>query len=228
MSEYSGSQPWPTCDGIVDRRTFLPERARGARVLHLGCVDEHLTQERAGTGGLLHEELDRVTEALVGFDISEDGLDLMRGIVPGEYIHGDVESMEPAMFSDIDLVIAAEIIEHLGSPMSFYRNLRAILEKFSCQAILTTPNAYNWSAWVRTLSAGAEIVHPDHTHYYSPVTLDESLDRGGLKVLERYSHFWDRSTETGVKANALKAVDGALAKKRPWMGAGLVWVVEAA
>lgn len=226
MTNYTGIVPLPECDGMVDRRSFLPERAINKRVLHLGCVDEHLTALRAGTGDLLHEELMAVATSLVGVDISKLGLDLLAEFCPGTYVHGDVEQLDLLDFTDIDLVIAAELIEHLGRPAAFYEHLRELLEETGAQAILTTPNAYSWSTFVRYAAKGVEITHPDHRLYYSPATLEETLTQAGLKPVERYSHGWERTSKS-LRSRAVGAFDSALYARRPWMGTGLVWVVEA-
>ncbi len=226
MSNYTGLVPLPPCDGVIDRRSFLPERARNRRVLHLGCVDEHLTSQRAGTGDLLHEEIMKVADSLIGFDISEPGLDLLRELVPGEYVHGDVERLSRHDFPDVDLVIAAELIEHLGRPAAFFEDLRKLLAQTGSQAILTTPNAYSWSTFVRFAFKGSEYTHPDHRLYYSPATLEETLVRSGLRPVERYSHGWHRSGRS-PSAKVLGFLDRLIYARRPWLGIGLVWVVEA-
>ncbi len=226
MSDFTGIVELPRCDGVVDRRTFIPQRAAGQRVVHLGCVDEHLTAARAGTGNLLHEELDAVASSLVGVDISKPGLDLLGEICPGSYVHGDVERLDELEFDDFDLVVAAELIEHLGRPAAFLGHLRNLLERHNAEAILSTPNAYSWAAFTRFAKSGVEATHPDHRLCYSPATLEESLRRAGIRPTERFSHGWQRDGRS-LRARAVGYADRVIQSRRPWLGTGLVWVVRA-
>jgi hypothetical protein len=56
--------------------------------------------------------------------------------------------------------------------------------------------------------------------------LEETLVRTGLRPVERYSHTWHRR-DRSLSARALSLVDRMIYAKRPWLGVGLVWVVEA-
>ena len=229
MNPSDGLAQLPECDGVINRRTFLPEKASGRRILHLGCVDEHLTASRVGTGDLLHEELTKTSTSLVGVDISKTGLEVIASLCPGEYVQGNVESMDLSQFEDIDLVIVAELIEHLGSPAMFYENLADFLRGNGATAILTTPNAYYWSAFLRFSLAQHELTHPDHRLYYSPTTLEKSLSEAGLVIHERYAHAWTGRPKSSPKSNAknllLDTADRLLYRNRPWLAPGLVWVV---
>lgn len=230
MKPSDGLAPLPICDGVVNRRTFLPERARDKRVLHLGCVDEHLTAERVGTGELLHEELGKTSTSLIGVDISKPGLDVISSLCPGEYVHGNVETMDLSQFEGIELVVVAELIEHLGSPAMFFENLADFLRGSGASAILTTPNAFYWSAFLRFAVLGLELTHPDHRLYYSPTTLDKTLTDSDLVVQERYAHVWTGRSGAGLLSRAkgvtLDTLDRLLIARRPWLAPGLVWVVK--
>jgi len=192
MIERFAAADLPQLEGVVDRRTFLPTLAEGRRVLHLGCVDEGLTAERSGTGALLHEELNLVASDLVGVDLSSAGLKELGAIVPGSYVHGDVEHLGLLQLPACDLVIAAELIEHLGSPHLFYAELRRYLVWSGASAVLTTPNAHGWVGQLRFAVTRRELVHPDHVLVYTPTTLDRSLRASGLLPTGWWSHAWER------------------------------------
>jgi hypothetical protein len=225
VAEFRAHQPLPPCDGVVDRRAFLPGLARDRKVVHLGCVDEHLTLARAGTGDLLHQELHRVCASLLGVDISVDGLAALRSVVPGDYLHGDVERLDELVLPAAEVVIAAELIEHLGNPGLFLDGLHAYLTQTGAVAVVTTPNAYAWAATARFGLWAREATHPDHRLVYSPVTLDITLQRSGLQPVRRYAHAWHRGP--GARARLLDAAERRLYRRRPWLAPGLVYLVEA-
>jgi 2-polyprenyl-3-methyl-5-hydroxy-6-metoxy-1,4-benzoquinol methylase len=215
----------PPVDGIVDRRMYLPQRAAGLRVLHLGCVDEHLTAERAGTGSLLHEELAKVATDLTGVDISKDGLDLLAGLVPGVYVHGDVEHLDELELPPCELVIAPELIEHLGAPAAFLRQLRTYLSATGATALVTTPNAYSWRHFASVSVRRREMVHPDHRVLFSPSTLLRSFDDAGLEVERFLVHAWRPGR--GFRSALLGALDRAVLRVNPYLAVGLVVEVRA-
>jgi predicted TPR repeat methyltransferase len=217
----------PDVDEIVDQRRWIPLRASGLRVLHLGCVDEHLTEQRAGTGALLHEELAKVTSSLTGVDISESGLETMERLVPGVYLLGDIEALDQLDLPEVDLVIAAEVIEHLGSPGRFLTGLRDYLDGTSAVALITTPNAFGWRAMTSFAFWRRETVHPDHRLLYSPVTLVRTIELAGLEVRSMRVHTW-RAERRGARQVVVSLIDAALLKWNPWLGVGLVFEVGVA
>lgn len=216
----------PPPDGIVDQRVWLPERAAGRRVVHLGCVDDRLTEERAGTGDLLHEELAKVAAELVGVDISAAGIELMRTLVPGPYEVGDVEHLGDLDLPECDLVIAAEIIEHLGSPGLFLSGLRDYLAGTGASALITTPNALGWRIMAKWTMRRREVTHPDHRLIYTPTTLLRTMELSGLRVDGLWSHTWMDDRLAG-KQRAVDAVDRTLLRWNPWMGVGIIVEVRA-
>lgn len=206
---------------IVDRRRFVPELARGKRVLHLGCVDEHVTAARHGTGDLLHQELAAVTADLVGVDLSREGLEEIARLVPGRYLYGDVEHLELIDLPEqVDLVVAAELIEHLGAPSLFLEGLRRYLEQTGATAVITTPNAYSWRHFLAVGLRRPEQVHEDHRVLYSLTTLTRSLTAAGLHVERALVHSWADSTTTRGRVAAL--IDRAVLRWQPLLAVGLL------
>lgn len=210
----------PALAGVVDRRVFLPSLARDKKVLHLGCVDDGLTEQKSGTGALLHEELERNAQSLVGVDISEEGLAVLESIVPGTYIHGDIESLDRLDLPACDLVIAAEVIEHLKNPHRFYSGLAEYLKHSNGLAVLTTPNAYGWVGQMRFAVTRQELVHEDHLLVYTPITLWHSLRVAGLEPVKWWVHSWSR--DNSVRSRIRSIVEGAVSCWNPWLGSGLI------
>ena len=206
---------------VVDRRVFLPELARGRRVLHLGCVDEHVTALRHGTGDLLHQELAAVATQLVGVDISSAGLREIEALVPGSYLHGDVERLDELDLPDeVDLVIAAELIEHLGAPALFLDGLCRYLRRTGATAVITTPNAYSWRHVATVAARRPEDVHEDHRLLYSLATLERSLRAAGLELRRVMVHSWRSSPS--LRGRVASLIDRAILRWQPLLAVGLV------
>lgn len=217
----SPTAPLPTVDGIIDQRAYLVDRVRGIRVLHLGCVDDGLTDVRAGTGLLLHEELARTSLELTGVDISEAGIARLQQIVPGRYVVGDVEHFEDLDLPDVDLVIAAEVIEHLASPGLFLHGLHVYLETSGATAVITTPSAYSWRGLVTLVFNRRDRVHPDHLLMYSPVTFVKALERAGLEVTSFRIHAGSER-QRSLPGRIAMLLDRLALRINPFLGIGMV------
>lgn len=223
--DFADGLPLPHCTGVVDRRRFLPERVAGLRVLHLGCVDEHLLERRIGTEQLLHAVLTESSAEIIGVDISEEGLKQIAAVVPGTYLHGDVEQLSSLDLPEFDVVVAGEIIEHLGRPGQFLEELRTVLERAGASAIITTPNAYSWMGFARFALRRREPTHPDHVAIYSPVTLERALEQAGLEVVNFWAHRWTEGSKLRHRFRTI--VDNTVLKWTPWLAVGLVVEVRA-
>ncbi len=225
-SDYSPLQELPPLAGTVDRRHLIEASARDRRVVHLGCVDDRLTVERFERGELLHAQLAAVATTLVGVDINAEGIALLESRVPGAYVVGDVERLdEMELPTDAELVLATELIEHLGSPARFLGQLRHYLERTGATAIITTPNAYGWVSFLKMATRRREPTHPDHVLLYSPFTFAAALRGAGLELEQLWMHEWVR--EEGAGNRLRDAAAKVVRRWNPYLGVGLVAKVRA-
>ena len=216
----------PTLTSIVDRREAMIEWSRDRRVVHLGCVDQHLLDHRHEQGLLLHADIVSVARSTIGVDLDAAGLERLGVLVPGDYRVGDVQELaELQLPLDTELVLAPELIEHLPLPGRFLRQLADFLAVSGAEAVITTPNAYDLVNVLRFVTTRRESVHPDHLLLFSPSTLDKIVSTVGLEVVERHVHRWGGRSTIRKKAKGL-AVSAAM-RVNPWIAPGLVWKVRA-
>jgi hypothetical protein len=211
----------------VERHEALIEAARGRRVVHVGFVDE-LMASKIAQEVWLHARLAAVASSLVGLDSSEEGVAAARADGYEAYVV-DAQSAEAVRelgLKPADVVIAGEIIEHLDAPGPF---LRAMHEA-APELVLTTPNAYRLLNFLAPIS-GSELVHPDHTNWQSPRTLQTLLERAGWEV-ERISYYHAPTRRkvsgspahriAGHAANATRVVLTGLNALVPYWSDGLI------
>jgi hypothetical protein len=223
----SASSPLPELTSVVDRRDVLVEWSRGRRVVHLGCVDQHLLEERFDAGLLLHSHIAAAARSVVGVDLDASGLERLRQLVPGEYRRGDVQQLsEIDLPLDTELVLAPELIEHLPSPGHFLHGLREFLAASGAEAVITTPNAYDLVNNLRFALKRREYVHPDHVVLFSPTTLDRMFSGAGLEVVGRHVHRWADRDSLAKKLRGYGVA--AMMRLNPWLASGLVWRVRPA
>lgn len=170
---------------VIGRVGFVLERCWGKRVLHLGCVDEGLTGERLEAGALLHSQLLMVAKEVYGVDVSEEGLSLLREAGIPNLILGNVEHLDqiPELREKrFDIILAAEIIEHLNNPGLFLQSAKYLFHENTVM-IITTPNAYRITGFGYRLK-GLEFVHPDHNYWFSWSTLTSLLLKNGYQIID--------------------------------------------
>lgn len=228
MREVTFYHRLPPSRLIIDRAAWITAACRGKRVVHIGCVDSGLTEEKIGADRLLHGILAGVCDTVVGVDIDADGLRLMaeRGIEPKYLICGDlsedaetiVEGISLAMGA-CDLILCPEVLEHVPNPGAFLSGVKLIAAAFSAPVIVTVPNAFGL---LRLLSVamGIERVHSDHRAYYSWRTLSRALEDAGLTTREVL--FYSRSWRGGAALNA------TLLRWKPQLADGLLVIAHPA
>jgi len=171
---------------IIQKVDFLKRVCAGKRCLHLGCTDWPYTSQRVADGSLLHMDLQKVASELWGLDYDQEGLETLakRGVT--NLRHADLEHLELLdLDRQFDVILAAEMIEHLSNPGLFLRGIRRFMQA-DTNLIVTTVNAYCGMRMVQYGLRGrggvAEPVHPDHVAYYSYATLRHLLAREKFKV----------------------------------------------
>lgn len=218
----------------MQRVDELEVRTRGRRVLHLGCTNWPYTAESDRAGTLLHRRLSASAAELWGLDGDEAGLHALADLGFDRLWIGDLEHLEHARpllpaeatggLGPFDVVVAGEVLEHLGRPAALLEGLHRLLAP-GAEVLVTVPNAYCAFRFASYAAAGrrghGEPVHPDHVAYYSASTLGLLLDRCGYDVEDLA--FYDLGREHRPSApRAWRAVNDAAVRVAPQLADGLV------
>jgi 2-polyprenyl-3-methyl-5-hydroxy-6-metoxy-1,4-benzoquinol methylase len=223
----------------VDRNSFLIERARGKKVLHLGCADEHLVDLKLRNNAHLHAQLASVAKELWGVDVSAEGISHLRQAGFSNLIHGDVERLdevEGLRNQRFDIIIAGELIEHLSNPGLFLQGCRGLCSP-STDLILTTPNALVYSQPLFAL-LNREAIHPDHTLIWTPTSLKKLVTRNGFAVKEFWVYGGGPCVQLTAKGSILRnsarfvlrgldiVIRQTVVRFQPWLNNGLIVVAR--
>jgi 2-polyprenyl-3-methyl-5-hydroxy-6-metoxy-1,4-benzoquinol methylase len=167
----------------IGRQDFVVSYAAGKSILHLGCVDAGLSQQKYEAGLLLHSRLQEVAKTLWGVDVDAAGLEWMRAQGWQNLYRLDIERLdtEPAILAEpFDLLVLSEVLEHLNNPGQFLDAVRRLFRP-QTELLLTTPNATSLTNIIANLHH-QEAVHPEHNVWFSYHTLGTLLRKYGFQI----------------------------------------------
>jgi hypothetical protein len=166
----------------VRRTQYVTACCTGRAVLDLGCRDE-TALAKCDTPDWLHGEILKVARRVVGVDNSSDIP--VEGMVSGpnaRILRGDVNRLEEVVRdTDIEVLVAGELLEHLAEPLAFLQQLRRLYA--GRELVLTTPNATSASNVLLALTS-RESNHHDHLQVFSVKTLNTLCLRAGFQDWE--------------------------------------------
>ena len=169
----------------VNRESFLVALAQGKKVLHVGCVDAGLLDDRLANDSWLHTKLEGTSVELWGLDSDTEGVRRLKGAGFQHVIAGSAESPPKEIPREyFDLVVAGEVIEHVRNP-GLFLDAAARLVAPGGVLVITTPNALRFYNPVTAL-LGRELIHPEHLSWYSPYTLRSAVEAGPFVVENLY------------------------------------------
>jgi SAM-dependent methyltransferase len=173
-----------------DRESFILDRIKGKKVLHLGCADWPFTPAKIIKGDLLHQKMLDINQDVVGLDLDSNSIRLMQESGIKNVFVGNAElSLYEVLGQKFDVIVAGEVIEHVLNVGSFLESIKTVCNKDSV-LILTTVNFAPIKKLPRLLFR-REVVHPDHVYYFSFSTLSCLLAKCGFKVDDWSTHWWD-------------------------------------
>lgn len=188
---------------MIERDDWILSKTKGRKVLHAGATDNYLTEQKAASDSLLHSKLKQNGCDLIGIDIDLAGIDYLRehhGL--NDIIHGDLETADQIFqLEKFDVILAADVLEHLNNPGLFLASARKIL-KTNGELIITVPNTFSLKKFLGVALLRQERTHPDHVCYYSLMNLYQLLGRFGFDLIEINTFLWrDDSRKINLFAN---------------------------
>jgi len=150
----------------------------GKRVLDVGCYD-----------GTITLQIQKQGNEVIGIDIAQKAVELARKKGIKAYVCNLEEEKIPRILGKFDVVVAAEIIEHIFDTDNFLEKLHAVI-KPNGYLVLTTPNLaglgsrlallFGKTPWMIENSIYGEV--SGHIRYFTLETLTNLLVRNKFKV----------------------------------------------
>lgn len=152
--------------------------ATSRRVLEIGCGD--------GTTGALLKSRSPALE-VVGVEMAERAAASARTRLDAVHI-GDIEKLElPYPRGHFDVIIAADVLEHLVDPWSALRSLTDLLAPEG-RVVTSIPNVRHWRVVVPLVLLGrwtyteSGLLDRTHLRFFTRRTMLEMLEGAGLTV----------------------------------------------
>jgi SAM-dependent methyltransferase len=195
----------------VDRVQYIISHCRGLRVLHVGCTSPPTTRERYRAGILLHLLLSEAAAELWGVDIDRDAVSYLRGRGVRNLLVGNAEQLGRARLPSgkrFDVVLAGELIEHLGNPLLFLEGARRLLTPGG-RLVLSTVNALSLKRAPRILWR-SDVTHPDHTFTFTYSNLNRLLALSHLRISEFRVFYWREGDLYLKQPRRVRVLNGVL------------------
>jgi 2-polyprenyl-3-methyl-5-hydroxy-6-metoxy-1,4-benzoquinol methylase len=165
--------PWSS-HGII--KTWLARRAAGARVLDVGAATGMLGEQFARSGFIMH-----------GIEPHPAWAEAARPYYAA-LVCGTLDQAENAFLADHDVVVCADVLEHIAQPEQALRRLRD-LQPAGCEFFISVPNIAN--LWVRAnLMLGRfdyterGILDRTHLRFFTRRSFSAMLRAAGLEIAE--------------------------------------------
>ncbi len=190
---------------VPDRVGYLRHRVGGRTVLDIGCVAHDAA--RMASGSWLHAHLVEVSESCLGVDVLAEGVQAMREEGFDAIAHDLGAGPGPlAARGPFQVIVAGELIEHLGDPEMLFRAASELLSADG-ELIITTPNPYS-PARVRAGQRGDIWENVDHVTYAFPSGIGEMAARHGLVLAEAMTTTPKRPQRNGIVHSIKSSIRG--------------------
>lgn len=162
---------------IFNRIDFILDQCIDKRILHIGFSDHPFTLEKISNGSLLHLQIQKITNSVMGLDIDKNTIRQYREITKDEnVVYGDITLQYPLEATDFkpEIILLSEVLEHLEEP---YKAIEVLYKSFpgGTKVLVTVPNYTSLDCLAASFNK-TESIHPLHHWYFSPYTLRRLFD----------------------------------------------------
>lgn len=157
---------------------FVLREITGKKVLDIGICEHSV--DYIESSGWKHNQIRRVANKVVGLDILEGLIDLLR-LRGYDVIHMDATSQE-FMGELFDAVVIGDVIEHVNNPVALLQFAGRHLSSGG-RIYVSTPNPLYRNIYCDIVKHGELIVNLEHLFWITPTMALESARRAGLNLI---------------------------------------------
>jgi 2-polyprenyl-3-methyl-5-hydroxy-6-metoxy-1,4-benzoquinol methylase len=168
----------------LDLINLIDKKSQNLKVLEIGAAYGET---------LFYLKQNGIASEVVGVDIFEDAKNKQNYKPLDQFIFGDIEKIDlPEYFQHFDLILLADVLEHLFEPKSVLETLKKYLKEDG-KIIISMPNIRYYSALYKIVFKGdfkyeeSGIFDYTHVRFYCRKNIQELLETAGYKVLKQES-----------------------------------------
>lgn len=173
--------PLPAWSLTASKFDRILQLCQGKDVLDCGCVGSVL-ENPSDMAATSHHQIAKAARHCVGVDIIPEEIK-KRQRAGYDVRLANVETME--LGETFDVVVAADLIEHVSNPGSFLDHAHRLLRAGGLLC-LVTPNPSSLNTVMKAVLGVKAAVNPEHTCWYDPTTLAQLVRRHGFEPAEWY------------------------------------------
>ena len=168
----------------LDLINLIDKKSQNLKVLEIGAAYGET---------LFYLKQNGIASEVVGVDIFEDAKNKQNYKPLDQFIFGDIEKIDlPEYFQHFDLILLADVLEHLFEPKSVLETLKKYLKEDG-KIIISMPNIRHYSALYKIVFKGdfkyeeSGIFDYTHVRFYCRKNIQDLLETAGYKVLKQES-----------------------------------------
>lgn len=166
----------------LNLQKILSDDLTNKKILEIGCATGYFGKRLINRGALVY-----------GIDISPEAISKAKKVLT-HAITLDLEIDKiPYNENYFDLIIAAEVLEHLFAPKELLKKVHKLL-KPKGELIISTPNILYWGNRIKFLRGKFNyeltgIFDEGHIHFFSYGSLKKELDEAGFKIYRESNYY---------------------------------------
>lgn len=157
---------------------FLMEYCKDKDVLDIGCVQHD--PQAYNSRYWVHKALRSVAKSILGLDLHKEGVAVLQA-KGFNVIEADAENF--TLDRQFDVIVAGDIIEHLGNLNGFLSSCKAHLRPGG-RLLVSTPNPWYWRNIAKAALHTEVSNNPEHVTWICPKLLRQLVRRHGMDVGE--------------------------------------------
>ena len=168
----------------LDLINLIDKKSQNLKVLEIGAAYGET---------LFYLKQNGIASEVVGVDIFEDAKNKQNYKPLDQFIFGDIEKIDlPEYFQHFDLILLADVLEHLFEPKSVLETLKKYLKEDG-KIIISMPHIRYYSALYKIVFKGdfkyeeSGIFDYTHVRFYCRKNIQDLLETAGYKVLKQES-----------------------------------------
>jgi 2-polyprenyl-3-methyl-5-hydroxy-6-metoxy-1,4-benzoquinol methylase len=157
---------------------FMVKYCKDKDVLDIGCVEHN--PQAYNSRFWLHKAVKAVARSILGLDLHEEGVKVLQA-QGFNVILADAENFD--LGRTFDVIVAGDIIEHLGDLNGFLTSCRKHLRPDG-RLLISTPNPWYWRNIVKSALHKEVLNNPEHVVWICARLLRQLVHRHGMEVGE--------------------------------------------